>query len=43
MAAQWPDEQTTEGVVAVLNHTDGVAADLKEAGVWPWALQEESS
>ena len=43
MAAQWPDEQTTEGVVAVLNHTDAVVGRLKEAHVWPWALQDEPS
>lgn len=36
VAAKWQDEATTEGVVAVLNCTDDVVAELKEAGVWPW-------
>ena len=40
VAAKWQDEPTIEGVVAVLNHTDAVIADLKAAGVWPWGSDE---
>jgi hypothetical protein len=40
VAAKWQDEATTDGVVAVLNCTDDVIADLKEAGVWPWSDSE---
>ncbi|NLW51082.1 MAG: hypothetical protein GXY85_09625 [Candidatus Brocadiaceae bacterium] len=36
VAVKWHDEPTTEGIVAVLNHTDSVVEELKEAGVWPW-------
>jgi len=36
MAVKWQDEMTTQGVVAVLNALDGVIADLRQAGVWPW-------
>ena len=36
VAVKWHDEATTEGVVAVLNHTDAVVDELKGAGVWPW-------
>ena len=36
VAVTWQDEPTTEGVVAVLNHTDAVVRDLKSAGIWPW-------
>lgn len=36
IATKWQDQETTDGVVAVLNHTDAVIDDLKQAGVWPW-------
>ena len=37
MAAEWPEEGTIEGVVLVLNLTDGVVAELKASDVWPWS------
>lgn len=40
VAVKWNDAETTEGVVAVLNHTDAVVSQLKEAGVWPWGVQQ---
>jgi len=43
MAAEWPDEDTIEGVVTVLNHTDDVVDGLKSAGVWPWAADGDAS
>jgi hypothetical protein len=39
MSGEWPDEDTIEGVVTVLNHTDGVVDALKDAGVWPWDVE----
>ena len=42
VAVKWHDEATTEGVVAVLNHTDPVVDELKEAGIWPWGDQEDA-
>lgn len=43
VAAKWQDEGTFEGVVALLAHVDGIIADLKTAGVWPWAPAGKSS
>ena len=37
VAVKWHDEGTTEGIVAVLNHTDSVVDELKGAGIWPWS------
>jgi hypothetical protein len=39
VAVKWQDAATTQGVVSVLNHTDAVIADLKAAGIWPWAAK----
>ena len=41
VAVKWHDEATTEGVVAVLNHTDSVVDQLKGAGIWPWGEGED--
>jgi hypothetical protein len=42
IAARWPDDGTVEGVVAVLAQADGVIADLKAAGIWPWQTDTDA-
>ena len=42
VAVKWQDDATTAGVVAALNHTDAIIAELKAAGVWPWGSDQTS-
>lgn len=37
IAARWPEEAIVDAVVTILMQTDAAIAELRAAGVWPWA------
>jgi hypothetical protein len=37
VARKWQEEPTMDGVVAVLTYVDGIIADLRQGGMWPWS------
>jgi hypothetical protein len=39
VARKWQDEPTMDGVVGIITYMDGVIADLRQGGMWPWPAE----